>query len=147
MNAGDPPLHWDEAEDPPPDEFAPLLIWLRDTYYMRQYLQHGLPIPPEFGGGYSQGMVAACLKRRGFTRCDQPLINKMEKGKAWPGKTKHAEKEAFLYAAAECYNIKGTYLEDKLILALLMESGKRGIRQSLVDRVFQLLRPARGGPQ
>lgn len=144
MNDGDPPLHWDEAKDPPPHDFSSLLIWLRETYCLRLYVRHGLPIPPQFAKG-SQKMVATCLKRHGFRRGSQSLVSRMEKGSAWPGTRDVGEKGPFLYAAADCYGIKGTALEDTLTLALVVDTGVRGLPQSLADKVFKPLDRNRGG--
>ena len=140
MNDGDPPLHWDEANDPPPRDFPSLLVWLRDTYFLRQYAYRGLPLPPEIGKGRSLETVAECMRSHGFQRCDQPLLGRMERGEAWPGMRKKAEKQIFLQAAIHCYQIESSRHQALLKLALLMKSGADGMPEDFALDTYEVLK-------
>src|SRR5579859_5818668 len=130
---------------PPPRNLAALLIWLRETYPIRVYKNRGLPVPDKFASGYTQGMVAECLKAHGFERCEQPLLSRMETGETWPGNRNPEEKQIFLHAAFHCYGIDDAKLKALLGLALWMKSGADGLPEGFVKSIWRVLDKFVGG--
>ncbi len=146
----DPPLR-DEGlrdDEPPPTKFPELLAWLRDTYTWREFTVKGKPAPDTFVRGYSQRMVAECLKSQGFKRCDQTRLLRMERGEDWPGKKDPREKQLFLRAAIHCFGLQHSRaLQAVLRAALLLYPGAQGFPEDVVDQAFEVLRNRLEGNQ
>lgn len=119
--------------DEPPKDLPELLRWLRIRYTERVYMDKGQLPPREFANGYTERMVARCLRAHGFRPCDQSRVSRMETGENWPGKTwtRRNEKGAFLRAAVICFGLQDNqHLRALLWVALLMKSGADGFPDS-----------------